>query len=108
MIVAQYEMQFTKLSKYAPEMVNTEAKRNRRFQQGLNVEIQDALVTARVDTYAEVVEMTQRIEDSKARVREFHNAKRAGPKTWDNRKGSTSQGQSRPQQRGPGSVPQSG
>ena len=45
------------------------------------MEIQDALVTARVDTYAEIVEMTQRIEDSKARVREFHNAKSAGPKT---------------------------
>ena len=64
MTVAQYELQFTRLSKYAPEMVNTEVKRRRRFLQGLNVEIQDALVTARVRTYAKLVEMAQRLESS--------------------------------------------
>ena len=42
MSVMEYEEKFTRLSKYAPEMVNTEAKRRRRFQQGLTVEIQDA------------------------------------------------------------------
>ena len=31
MAVAQYEVAFTKLAKYAPDMVNTEAKRKRRF-----------------------------------------------------------------------------
>ena len=62
--VTQYELQFTRLSKYAPEMVNTEVKRRRRFLQGLNVEIQDALVTARVETYAELVEIAQRLKSS--------------------------------------------
>ena len=81
MTVTQYELQFIWLSKYAPEMVNTESKRRRRFLQGLNVEIQDALVTAKIDTYVEVVEMTQRIEDNKAKVKEFHNSRRAGPKS---------------------------
>ena len=69
--VAQYELQFTRLSKYAPEMVNTEVKHRRKFLQGLNVEIQDALVTVRVGTYAELVEMEQRLESSQAKVREF-------------------------------------
>ena len=31
MTVTQYELQFTRLSKYAPELVNTEVKRRRRF-----------------------------------------------------------------------------
>ena len=46
----------------------------------MNVELQDALVTARIDTYAEMVEMAQRLEDSKAKVKEFHNARRSGSK----------------------------
>ena len=37
--VAQYEVQFTKLAEYAPDMVNLEAKRKRHFQQGLNIDI---------------------------------------------------------------------
>ena len=78
--VTEYEEKFTRLSKYAPEMVNTKAKIRRRFQQGLTIEIQDALVTARVETYAELVEMAQRIEDSKAKVRELQNARRTGSK----------------------------
>ena len=52
-------------------MINTEAKRKRRFLQGLNVDIQDALVTARMETYAKVVEYAQRIEDSQDRLRKF-------------------------------------
>ena len=63
-------------------MVNTESKRRWRFLQGLNVKIQDALVTAKIDTYAEMVEMAQQIEDSKAKVKEFHNSRRAGHKNW--------------------------
>ena len=40
------------------------------------------MVTARVEIYTELVEMAQRIEDSKAKVRELQNARRAGPKPW--------------------------
>ena len=60
-------------------MVNTEEKQKRRFLQGLKVEIQDALVTAKVDTYAELVELALRVEDSQAKVKEFHNLKKSGP-----------------------------
>ncbi|XP_027158291.1 uncharacterized protein LOC113759912 [Coffea eugenioides] len=41
--VAEYEYQFTKLSKFTPELVATEQKRKRRFIQGLNLEIQESL-----------------------------------------------------------------
>ena len=104
--MAEYEEKFTQLSKYAPEMVNTETKRRRRFLQGLNVEIQDALVTTTVSTYAGMVEMAQRVENSKAKVKEFHSAKRTGPMTWRNQRAGPSQGTARPPQRSAGEVPQ--
>ncbi|XP_027155044.1 uncharacterized protein LOC113755186, partial [Coffea eugenioides] len=44
--VAEYETQFTKLSRFAPDLVLTEQKRLRRFIQGLNVELQEALAAA--------------------------------------------------------------
>ena len=37
-------------------------------------------MTVRVDTYAEMEEMAQRVEDSQAKVREFHGARRTGPR----------------------------
>ena len=90
--VTQYEIQFTKLSRYAPEMVNTDKKRKQRFLQGLKVEIQDALVTAIVETYAEIVELAQRVEDSQAKVKEFRNSRKSGPETRMKIKESSSTG----------------
>ena len=105
--MGEYEKKFTQLSRYAPEMVNTEEKRRRRFLQGLSVEIQDALVTARMETFAEMEEMTQRVENNKVKMREFYNARRAGPRPWANRRAGPSQGVARPpQQRSGGGVPQ--
>ena len=43
--VAEYETQFTKLSKFASELVVTERRRVRRFIQGLNLEIQEETAT---------------------------------------------------------------
>ena len=90
--VTQYKIQFTKLSRYVPEMVNTEEKRKKHFLQGLKVEIQDALVTTNVDTYAELVELTQRVEDNQAKIKEFQNSKKSGPETKMKIKGSSSTG----------------
>nr|XP_027067809.1 uncharacterized protein LOC113693473 [Coffea arabica] len=44
--VSEYETQFTKLSKFAPELIVTEQRRVRRFVQGLNVKIQEAFAAA--------------------------------------------------------------
>ena len=66
--VAQYETQFTKLSKYAQKMVNTDGKRRRRFQQGLNIELQCSLVSARMDTYADIVEFAQKAEKCEKKI----------------------------------------
>ena len=101
--VAEYEVQFAKLAKYAPEAVNTEAKRKKRFWKGLNVEITTALVSAKMDTYAEVVEYAQRAEDALNKLKEFQTRKTVG-KNWTVNKGTTLQGQVRGPQKKPGEL----
>ena len=54
--VFEYETQCTKLSKFAPELIATEQRRVRRFVQGLNVEIQEVLAAAQINTFMEVLE----------------------------------------------------
>nr|XP_027096157.1 uncharacterized protein LOC113716056 [Coffea arabica] len=74
--VAEYETQFTKLSRFTPDLVSTEQKRIRRFVQGLNIEIQEALAAAQLDTFNQVLEKAQRIETVRGQVKAFHDRKR--------------------------------
>ncbi|XP_071940794.1 uncharacterized protein [Coffea arabica] len=74
--VAEYEIQFTKLSHFAPELVATEQRRVRRFVQGLNVEIQEGLAAVQLDTFADAVERAQRMEVARAQVKSFQAKKR--------------------------------
>ncbi|CAH2812880.1 MAG: hypothetical protein CBHOC_5447, partial [uncultured Caballeronia sp.] len=76
MSVADYEAQFTKLAKFAPDFVATDQRRIRRFVQGLNVEIQAALATIPSNTFTEVLEKALRIENSRLQLRAFHAKKR--------------------------------
>ncbi|XP_027157561.1 eukaryotic translation initiation factor 3 subunit F-like [Coffea eugenioides] len=77
--VAEYESQFTRLSKSAPELVMTEQRRIRRFVQGLNVEIQKDLAVAQINTFSEAVEKAQQVESAKLQVRNFQAKKRGFP-----------------------------
>ncbi|XP_071917185.1 uncharacterized protein [Coffea arabica] len=77
--VAEYEIQFTKLFRFAPELVATEQRRIRRFVQRLNVKIQEGLATVRIDTFADAVERAQRVEVARAQVKSFQAKKRFGP-----------------------------
>ena len=77
MTVVQYEAKFANLSKYAPDMVRTEAKRKRRFLIGLTSELQNALATARMESYVEAVELAQWAESSQALLREHQESQRA-------------------------------
>ncbi|XP_027166458.1 uncharacterized protein LOC113766464 [Coffea eugenioides] len=79
MSVAEYEVQFTELSRFAPELVTTEQRRVRRFVQGLNVEIQEGLAAVRIDTFADAVEKAQRVEVARAQVKSFQAKKRFAP-----------------------------
>ena len=69
--VSEYETQFTKLSKFAPELIATEQRRVRGFVQGLNVEIQEALAAGQINAFTKVLEKAQRIEIARAQVRLF-------------------------------------
>ncbi|XP_027158240.1 uncharacterized protein LOC113759862 [Coffea eugenioides] len=74
--VAEYESQFTRLSKFAPELILTEQRRARRFLQGLNVEIQKDLAVAQITTFNDAVEKALRSENARLQVRNFQNRKR--------------------------------
>ena len=67
--VAEYEKQFSHLSKYAPELVLTEAFQCRQFENGLNESIKRylALVTAfqQVNFY-QLVQAAMKVEKSKS------------------------------------------
>nr|XP_027073658.1 uncharacterized protein LOC113698152 [Coffea arabica]XP_027076172.1 uncharacterized protein LOC113699989 [Coffea arabica] len=79
MSVAEYEVQFTKLSRFAPELIATEQRRVRRFVQGLNVEIQEGLAAVRIDTFADAVERAQRVEVARTQVKTYQAKKRFAP-----------------------------
>ncbi|XP_027156852.1 uncharacterized protein LOC113758021 [Coffea eugenioides] len=74
--VAEYESQFTRLSKFAPELILTEQRRVRRFIQGLNVEIQKDLAVAQINTFSDAVEKALRVENARLQVRNFQVKKR--------------------------------
>ncbi|XP_040369350.1 uncharacterized protein LOC121051250 [Rosa chinensis] len=69
MTVIEYETKFTKLSRFAPHMVDTDDKKVRRFIGGLNSNIR-RMVTQRRITYEEAVDkaLTQEEENQKYRM----------------------------------------
>ncbi|XP_071933823.1 uncharacterized protein [Coffea arabica] len=77
--VAEYESQFTRLSKFAPELIVTEQRRIRRFVEEMNVEIQKDLAVAQINTFSDVVEKVQQVESTRLQVRTFQVKKRGLP-----------------------------
>ena len=73
--VAKYEGKFTKLSKYAPELVTNKRKRIKRFVQEFNVKIQKGLAAAQISIFTETLEKAQRVESVRMQVKDFHNKK---------------------------------
>ncbi|XP_071914062.1 uncharacterized protein [Coffea arabica] len=73
--VAEYESYFTRLSKFAPELIVTEQRRIRRFILGLNVEIQKDLAVVQINTFSDTVEKFLRVENARFQVRTFQAKK---------------------------------
>ncbi|XP_027178037.1 uncharacterized protein LOC113777202 [Coffea eugenioides] len=69
--VAEYESHFTRLPKFALELIVTEQKRIRRFIQGLNVEIQKDLTVAQINIFSDAVKKALRVENARFQVRTF-------------------------------------
>ena len=59
----------------------------------MNIKIQTLLVSAKIDTYAELVEFAQRAKDFHVKLRELQNqnSKELGPQNWMNTVGSSTQ-----------------
>ena len=72
----EYEGKFTKLSKYAPELVTNERKRIRQSVQGINVEIHEDLAAVQISTFTKILEKVEKVESTRMQVRDFHSKKR--------------------------------
>ncbi|XP_028101206.1 uncharacterized protein LOC114300543 isoform X1 [Camellia sinensis] len=55
MSVAEYEARFTELARFAPHMVDTDYKKERNFEGGLDLEIFDRVGVLKLPTYVEVL-----------------------------------------------------
>ena len=79
--MTEYEAKFTELARFVPEYVDTDEKRAKRFQQGLNPCIRSKVALFELNTYATVVQkaligeresgMSQKEKEDKKRKREF-------------------------------------
>ena len=51
-------------------------EKDKRFVQGLNVEIQEGLAAAQISTFTKTLEKVQRVESARLQVGDFHTKKR--------------------------------
>ncbi|MQM01088.1 hypothetical protein Taro_033839 [Colocasia esculenta] len=68
MTVAEYEAQFTRLAVYAPHLVGTERLKANRFMDGLRPMFIERLGPHNIQTYTEMVQRAQLVEDTMAKV----------------------------------------
>ncbi|KAG5564198.1 hypothetical protein RHGRI_000407 [Rhododendron griersonianum] len=61
MTVSEYEARFAELSEYAPELVDTEARKCKRFRLGLSSKVVPRLTTYETEDYAALVEMARKV-----------------------------------------------
>ena len=81
MTVAQYEAQFTELSRHAEYMVDTEEKKVSRFLRGLRPNIQSQLIMLMLTEYSDAVNQALLVErslDERQKIFERSNGKRSG------------------------------
>ena len=73
LIVAEYEKEFSRLSKYAPEPVLTETFRCRQFEDGLKESIKrylTSITSLKVENFYQLVQVAMKIEKSKMKNQE--------------------------------------
>ncbi|MQM21921.1 hypothetical protein Taro_054968 [Colocasia esculenta] len=68
MTVAEYEAQFVRLAVYAPHLVGTERLKANRFMDGLRPMFIERLGPHNIQTYTEMVQRAQLVEDTMAKV----------------------------------------
>ncbi|XP_074377685.1 uncharacterized protein LOC141719202 [Apium graveolens] len=65
MTLAEYEVIFLELSRFAPEYVNTKAKKAKRFQEGLKTGIRSQVALLEIRNYVALVQKVMIIEGEK-------------------------------------------
>ncbi|XP_011627165.1 uncharacterized protein LOC105421435 [Amborella trichopoda] len=62
LFVEQYAAKFAKLSRYAPHIINTEARKGSKFERGLRPEIRERVLSANLKTFSPLVDLAIKIE----------------------------------------------
>ena len=65
MTVSQYEAKFAELSRFAPHLVDNEARMTRMFLRGLRIEIRQHLISHKLCLYSDIVDRAQLVEREK-------------------------------------------
>ncbi|KAH6808490.1 hypothetical protein C2S51_029598 [Perilla frutescens var. frutescens] len=85
--VAEYDLQFNKLSRYAPQTVDTEEKRIEKFRMGLKPEIGTALIGKDEANYGQILSWALSIEamqgTSKTSASQPVTGDQKGKRKWD-------------------------
>ncbi|XP_074346725.1 uncharacterized protein LOC141685530 [Apium graveolens] len=77
MTVAEYEVKFSELARFVPEYVNSKAKKDKRFQQGLKPWIPTQVALLEIRTYTVIVQKAMIVEgEREATKRECEGKKR--------------------------------
>ena len=74
-----YLDQFTELSRYAPEDIDTGDKKKERLLEGLHDELQIHLVTARADTFEALVDAAIQLETKRKSAEDNRKRRFQGP-----------------------------
>ncbi|KAF7150567.1 hypothetical protein RHSIM_Rhsim02G0129900 [Rhododendron simsii] len=77
MTVPEYEARFAELSEYAPDMVDTEVKKCKRFRLGLSPKVLTKLITYETEDYAALVEMARKVGND---IQDYKDSQQANKK----------------------------
>ncbi|KAH7857114.1 hypothetical protein Vadar_009163 [Vaccinium darrowii] len=89
----EYEAKFHALSRYAPDLVDTDAKKCRRFRLGLDADVGAGLTSFRERDYADLVDMARKIgKDVERKASEREQYKKSRTETGQGSQASKSGG----------------
>ncbi|XP_074342388.1 uncharacterized protein LOC141679927 [Apium graveolens] len=76
MTIVEFEVKFSELARLVPEYVNTEAKKAKRFQQGLKPWIRSQVALLEIRTYAAVVQKAMTMEGEREATKNKNKGKK--------------------------------
>ncbi|GFZ12792.1 hypothetical protein Acr_23g0011770 [Actinidia rufa] len=71
MTVSEYAIKFQSLSRFAPDLVNTEAKKCKRFENGLNPSFRLYVISQRIRNFSDLLDCARGVEPKREQRKEF-------------------------------------